>query len=134
MLALRPVPASNNGLTPRTVAEHLAELRHGGPVDGADRVGQASGGERLLVQVGLWLDGAGRVARARYRSTTCASLIAYAEAGCALAEGGGHPPSPERLRRAVRAVHPVHHDRADLVALAFARAMGAGRLLDPELA
>ena len=84
MLALPPVAASNSGVTPRTVAEHLAELCHGGPVDGADRLGQASGGERLLVQVGLWLDGAGRVARAQccYQREIADKLIEGVPIGC----------------------------------------------------
>jgi hypothetical protein len=113
-------------VTPHTVAEHLAHLRHAGALDGADHVGEASGGQRLLVRVGLWLDGAGRVARARYRATTCAALIAYAEAACALAEErGGGALGPERLRRMVRGVHPVHRARADLVALALARALAS---------
>jgi hypothetical protein len=122
-------------VTPRTVAEHLAELRHAGSLDGADRVGEAAGRERLLLRVGLWLDGAGRVERARYRATSCAALVAYAEAACALAEeGGARSPAARRLRRAVRGVHPVHYDRADLVAVAFARALAAAPRATPETA
>jgi len=110
----------------RTVAEHVADPRHAGSLDGAALVGEAAGGDRLVVRVGLWLDDRGRVARACYRATTCASLIAYAEAACALVEAGerGAPPPPERVRAAVAGVHPLHHDRADLVALALARALG----------
>ncbi|HEX7625293.1 MAG TPA: hypothetical protein VF400_17070 [Anaeromyxobacteraceae bacterium] len=118
-----------------TVGELVAELRHAGALDGAACVGEAAGGARLLVQVGLWLDDAGRVVRARYRSSTCAALIAYAEAACALTESGAVPPLSERsLRAAVRGVHPVHHDRADLVALALARALAAGPTRRTELA
>ncbi|HEX7488648.1 MAG TPA: hypothetical protein VF341_07070 [Anaeromyxobacteraceae bacterium] len=109
-----------------TVGELVAELRHAGALDGAACVGEAAGGARLLVQVGLWLDDAGRVVRARYRSSTCAALIAYAEAACALTESGADPLSDRSLRAAVRGVHPIHHDRADLVALALARALAAG--------
>jgi uncharacterized protein (DUF3084 family) len=109
-----------------SVAEHLANLRYTGPCDGADRLGEARGGERLVVRVGLWWNTRQGQVRARYRATSCASLIAYAEAACALAERGGpQHVSAVRLRRAVRGVHPVHHDRAELVALAFARALGS---------
>jgi hypothetical protein len=104
----------------RSVAEHVSDPHHAGPLDGA-AVGEAAGGNRLLVRVGLWRDAAGRIARARYRATTCATLIAYAEAACALLEAGEAPAGidAERLRRRVTGVHPVHHDRADLVAAAI---------------
>lgn len=116
-------------MTPRTVAEHLADVRRGGTIAGADRIGEAASGG-LLVRVGLWVDGAGSVVRARYLATTCAALIAYAEAACALTEtAGAAAPDATRLRRAVRGVHPVHHDRADLVALALARALAGARPL-----
>ena len=108
----------------RAVADLVAEPRHAAPLDGAARTGEARGGERLVVRVGLWLGADGGVARAAYRATACAALIAYAEAGCALAEERGDPSDPARLRGAVRGVHPIHHDRAELVALAFARARG----------
>jgi NifU-like protein involved in Fe-S cluster formation len=109
----------------RTVAEHLADPCHGGEVAGAPRSGTASGERRLLVRVGLWTDRADRVVRARYQATTCASLIAYAEAACALLEGGEDPRALDapRIRAAVRGVHPIHHDRAALVALALSRAL-----------
>jgi len=111
----------------RTVGELVAEPRHAGALDGAACVGEAAGGALLLVRIGLWLDAGGRVVRARYRASTCAALIAYAEAACALAEGGAAPPlSAGSLRATVRGAHPVHHDRADLVALALARALAAG--------
>ncbi len=111
-------------MPPRTVADHVAEARHAGALEGAPLAGEAAGGARLLVRVGLWLDAAGRVSRARYRATTCASLIAYAEAACALAEAGEDVAGLDaaRLRRAVAGVHPLHRDRAGLVALALARA------------
>ena len=118
-----------------TVGELVAEPRHAGALDGAACVGEAAGGTRLLIQVGLWLDDTGRVVRARYRSSTCAALIAYAEAACALAESGAvYPLSDRSLRAAVRGVHPLHHDRADLVALALARALAAGPIRRTELA
>ena len=118
-----------------TVGELVADPRHAGALDGAFCVGEAAGGTRLLVQIGVWRDEAGRVVRARYRATTCAALIAYAEAACALAEGGGAPAVSDRsLRAAVRGVHPIHHDRADLVALALARALAAGPSRRTEIA
>jgi hypothetical protein len=91
-----------------------------------------AGGPRLVVQVGLWLEG-GRVVRARHRVSTCAALIAYAEAACALAEAGSPVERIDAatLRGAVAGVHPVHHDRALLVATAM-RAAGerAQRVLE----
>jgi NifU-like protein involved in Fe-S cluster formation len=111
-------------MRPRTVSEHVADPRHAGRLEGAPLAGEAASGDRLLVRLGLWLDARGRVSRARYRSTTCAALIAYAEAACALAEAGADLSALDarRLRRAVAGVHPIHHDRADLVALALSRA------------
>lgn len=106
---------------PRSVSDHVSDPRHAAPLDGAELVGAASGGDRLLVRIGLWRDAGGRVTRARYRATTCASLIAYAEAACALLEAGA-PPSgvtAGALRAAVLGVHPVHLDRADVVAAAL---------------
>ncbi len=104
----------------RTVAEHVGDPRHAAQaLDGASAVGEASGSLRLLVRLGVWREG-GRVARARYRASTCASLIAYAEVACALLEAGVPPAEVDasRLRTEVPGVHLVHHDRADLVAAA----------------
>jgi hypothetical protein len=110
-------------MPPRSVADLVASACRSAPLDGAAHAGEALGGAQLVVRVGLWLDAGGRVTRARYRATTCAALIAYAEAGCALAEAEGAAAlGAERLRAAVRGVHPLQRDRADLVALAFARA------------
>jgi hypothetical protein len=113
---------------PHRVAERVAELRYAGAVAGATVTGEASGGERLQVVVGLWLGGRGPTPRARYRCTTCAALIACADAACALVEAGVEPGAIDaaRIRAAVEDLHPVHHDRADLVALALSRAL-AGR-------
>ncbi len=115
--ARAPGPCYDPGVAP-TVADRLADLRRAGALDGA-AVGEASGGERLLVRVGLWREG-GRVVRARYRATTCASLLAYAEAACELLEGGVAPAALDAgaVRAAVAGVHPVHYDRAALVAAA----------------
>jgi NifU-like protein involved in Fe-S cluster formation len=110
---------------PRRLADLVYEPLHAGSLDGAELVGQAAGGERLLVQVGLWKDACGRVRRARHRSTTCAALIAYAEVACALAEAGEPPAAlrAERLIAAVTGAHPLHRDRAALVARALERAL-----------
>ncbi|HET9596517.1 MAG TPA: hypothetical protein VFP65_13090 [Anaeromyxobacteraceae bacterium] len=111
-------------MLPRTVADHLADLRFSAPLDGAARTGEARSGARLVVRLGLWLGEGEAVVRARYRASTCAALLAYAEAACALLEAGEPPAGlgPGRLRAAVRGVHPVHLDRADLVARALAAA------------
>ena len=74
--------------TMRTVAEHVSDPRHAAAaLEGAAAVGQAAGPRRLLVRLGVWREG-GRIARARYRVSACASLIAYAEVACALLEAG----------------------------------------------
>ena len=112
-------------MTARRVATLVYDSVHAGRLDGATSIGEAAGEGRLLVRVGLWLDGRGRVTRARFRSTTCAALIAYAETACALAEAGEPPVSLDarRLGAAVAGAHPSHHDRAALVALALQRAI-----------
>jgi hypothetical protein len=107
---------------PLTVAEHLAQLRFAAPLHGADAAGEAVRGS-LVVQVGIWRDAGGTVVRARYRASTCAALIAYAEAACALVEQHGTGAiTAARLRASVRGVHPIHDERAQLVAEAIARA------------
>jgi hypothetical protein len=108
---------------PRTVAEHVADASHAGALDGATLDGLAAGSSRLVVRLGLWVEPDGRVSRACYRATTCASLIAYAEAACGLGGGGAAGLDASRLRAVVAGVHPAHHDRADLVALALSRAL-----------
>jgi len=111
-------------MSQRPVADYLSDPRHAAPLDGATLLGEASGDDRLLVRVGLWLDGRGHVRRARYRASCCAALIAYAEAACELAEAGAAtgPPVAGPLLAAVTGVHPRHRDRAELVAQALARA------------
>ena len=98
-------------------ADLVFDLRHAAALEGAAVVGEAAGGERLVVRIGLWLD-AGRVIRARFRATTCPALLAYAEAACALAEARGDLAGIDEaaLRREVEGVHPVHRGRAALVA------------------
>jgi len=98
---------------------------HAGPLDGAELLGEAADGEGLVVRVGIWRDGGGRIRRARHRSASCAALIGYAEVACALAEAG-EPPATllvDRLVSAVVGAHPLHRDRAALVATALARAL-----------
>jgi hypothetical protein len=106
---------------PRSVAALIDNPAHSGLLDGAGAVGHAELGG--IVRVGLWLGEDGRVRRARFRATSCAALTAYAEVACALAEEAGAIPSLERIRAAVSGVHPIHHDRAEAVALALTRAL-----------
>jgi NifU-like protein involved in Fe-S cluster formation len=109
-----------------TVAACVADPVHAGALDGADGVGEAAGGERLRVRIGLWL-ARGLVARARFRATSCASLIAYSEAACGLLESGEPPAAVDAaaLRARVAGVHPGHRDRAELVAAAIGAARAA---------
>jgi hypothetical protein len=109
----------------RSVAEHVADPRHAGDVGGAPCLGEASSGDGLVVRMGLWRASSGAVVRARFRSTSCAALIAYSEAACRLAEDGALGPGDlaARIRAAVDGVHPAHCSRADLVALALVRAL-----------
>jgi hypothetical protein len=115
---------------PRPVGDRVTDPRHAGSLEGAHAVGEASGGERLVVRIGLWREG-GRVIRARFRASTCASLIAYADAACEALEAG-EPPArldPARVRGLVAGVHPVHHDRAALVSASLREAGAAGALV-----
>jgi hypothetical protein len=105
------------------VAECLDDPAHAGPLDGALRVGEASRDGRVVC-IGLWRGAEG--VRARFRSTSCASLIAYAEVACAALEAGAAPDAPA-LRAALEGVHPAHEERADLVAAAV-RAALAGEI------
>ncbi len=98
----------------RTVADCVAEPSHAGPLDGAARVGEA-GGDGRVVRIGIWHEG--RQVRARFRASTCASLIAYAQVACEALEAGA-PHHARALRSRLSGVHPAHEDRADLVAAA----------------
>ena len=60
----------------RSVAECVERPGHAGELVGAASIGEASAAGRV-VRIGLFADG-----RARFRATTCASLIAYAEVAC----------------------------------------------------
>jgi hypothetical protein len=103
---------------PRTVAECVEAPRHCGAVDGAARVGEAHAQGRI-VRLGVFADG-----QARYRATTCASLIAYAEVACEALEAGVPAAALDAagLRARVAGVHPLHLERATLVAAAISAA------------
>ncbi len=104
----------------RTVAECVASPAHAGALEGASRVGEAAEDGRV-VRVGLWRAGAADV-RARFRASSCASLIAYAEVACEALEAGLRPDAAA-LRSLLRGVHPGHLDRAELVAAAVRAAL-----------
>jgi hypothetical protein len=81
-------------------------------------VGEAAADGRV-VRIGVWRErGALRV---RYRASACASLIAYAEVACAALEAGVAPAALDAaaLRHRVTGVHPIHRERAALVAAAL---------------
>jgi hypothetical protein len=111
-------PHRSPDVRPRTVAECVDAPAHAGPLDGATRVGEAAVDGRV-VRVGVWH---GPRPRARFRASTCASLIAYAEVACAALEAGARPDA-NALRTLVAGVHPRHLDRADLVAAAVRAAL-----------
>jgi len=112
---------------PRRVADLVFAPDRSSPLDGATSVGQA-GDATMLVRVGLWLDGE-RVVRARWRATTCPALIAYAESACEALEDGAPPATLDAaaLHARVAGVHPIHHDRAALVAAAVRAAHDRAR-------
>jgi hypothetical protein len=108
------------------VGDLVADPRHAGALEDAPRVGEAAADGRI-VRIGLWTRGT-EVRRARFMASSCASLIAYAEAACRLVEAGALPPDGDHaaaLRRTVAGVHPIHLGRADLVAAALDRALAA---------
>ncbi len=106
-----------------TVADRVSSAAHAGATEGADAIVEAVADGRM-VRIGLWDDGAGRVRRARFRATTCAALIAYADLACELLESGEAPEriDASRLREGLPGVHEAQHDRAELVARAVALA------------
>jgi hypothetical protein len=104
---------------PRSVAECIADPAHAGPLDGALRVGEAARDGRV-VRIGVWRSGG--AIRARFRASTCASLIAYAEVACEAIEAG-RPADPAALRARVRGVHPDHQLRAEIVSAAARAAL-----------
>lgn len=113
----------------RTVADYVSHVAHAGDLAGASQRGQATRPERLVIQLGLWRDAAGAVTRARFKASTCASLLAYAELACELLEEGAAPDALDAafLRERLEGVHPQHRDRADLVADALRAAIANPR-------
>lgn len=100
---------------PRTISDCVDAPRHAGRLDGAVWMGEAEADGRL-VRIGRFADG-----RARFRATSCASLIAYAEVACEALEAGVAPSALDAsaLRARVAGVHPDHLERAALVAAAI---------------
>ena len=119
------LPAKSRGGADH-VADHLQDPRHAAPLSGADPVGQASEEERT-VQVGAMTEG-GEVTVARFRASSCASLIAYAEVACTLLEAGLSPTALDAsvLERELSGVHPTHRRRAEIVARAARAATRGG--------
>jgi hypothetical protein len=99
----------------RSVFECVAAPTHAGSLAGARRVGEARGEGGRIVRVGLFADGT-----VRFRATSCASLIAYAEVACEALEAGVAAAALDApaLRARVAGVHPSHLERAALVAAA----------------
>ena len=105
-------------MEPLRAADLVADPKHAGSLEGALHSGEAAG-EGRLVRVGLWLEGE-RVVQARFKATTCATLLVVAEAACRLLEAGADPRSfgaPD-LRRVLIGLPPFHEDRLELVARA----------------
>jgi hypothetical protein len=117
---------------PPRVRDLIENPHHWGLLEGATWRGRAE--FEGIVHVGLWLDRDGRVQRARFRSTSCPALIAYAEAACANAEAtrASRAPEVEEIVASVSGVHPIHHGRAQTVALAFSRAFPSPSQLTAE--
>jgi hypothetical protein len=109
----------------RTVADFASTPVHGGDLREAPIRGEASAPDRLVVWLGLWTDGRGAVTRARFKATSCVSLLAYAELTCELLEEGMLPASIDAaaLHDRLEGVHPRHRTRADLVVEALRSAM-----------
>jgi hypothetical protein len=119
---MRADAAEQEGARCRTVAERVEAPAHAGPLEGAVRVGEARGQDGRLVRVGVFPDG-----RVRFRATSCASLIAYADATCEALEAGAPPPALDEpgVRALVAGVHPSHLERAALVAAAVRAAFAS---------
>jgi NifU-like protein involved in Fe-S cluster formation len=116
---MRAEASPGPGARARTVAACVDAPRHAGSLEGATRVGEASDGGRI-VRIGLFAGGA-----ARFRATSCAALIAYAEVACEAIEGGRRADAadPDALRTLLRGVHRDHLERAALVAAAVRAAL-----------
>jgi hypothetical protein len=117
----------------RTVADIFHDVRRCGGATGSTCAGLAADEDGRTVQIALWVGTDDRVIAARWRASTCPSLIAYAETACALLEAGIAPVDLERaaLRAAVAGVHPAHRRHADLVLDAVHDAL-AKRELSPS--
>jgi hypothetical protein len=99
--------------------------RHHGLLDGATVTGEASR-RNLTVRVGLWLDEAGAVRKARWRGVADESLRATAESACALLESGSDPgPANGAALRATLLASSASAEGADLVASAVEVALMA---------
>jgi hypothetical protein len=95
---------------------------HEGSLDGATLTGEAAR-RHLSIRIGLWLDEAGSVKQARWRSADDPILHAYAEAVCLLVESGANPflIDGDALMAAVAA--PCAGDRPNLVLYALRAAL-----------
>jgi hypothetical protein len=100
----------------RTVSECIAAPAHAGSLAGAWRVGEARGEGGRIVRVGVFADGT-----VRFRATSCASLIAYAEVACEALEAGVAAAALDAraLQGRLAGVHPSHLERAALVEAAI---------------
>jgi hypothetical protein len=116
LIALREMPASAGDL--------IAAASHGGELAGAAAVGRSADAEGRLVEIGLW---PGPVPRARFKATSCAGLLAFAELACRLVESGvpAERLDAAALRAGLTGLHPAHAGRANLVAQALSRASAA---------
>jgi hypothetical protein len=97
------------------IPEHAA---HAGLLAGATVIGEAARHD-LSIRIGLWLDDAGRVRRARWRASD-RTMRSPAEAACAHLEAGG---DPGRLPDVLCAAEQL--DRCELVAAAVDAALTA---------
>ena len=90
---VNPAPSVRSGDTTPTWAPtgHASSVAaHAGVLDGATLTGEAAR-RHMSIRVGLWLDDAGRVRRARWRASGDDALRAGAEAACSLVESGLDP-------------------------------------------
>jgi hypothetical protein len=118
-MSLHPAPRRPAETNPAWLPDPLAPDRaaHAGLLTGATVTGEAARDD-LSLRVGLWLDDAGRVRRARWRGD--GALGAAADAACGHLEAGGDP-----LRLADVLAGAGALDRATLVAAAVEAALAA---------
>jgi hypothetical protein len=100
-----------------------APALHTGLLDGATVTGEASR-RHLAIRVGLWLDDAGAVRKARWRGDADDALRACAESACGLLEAGTDPRQIDgaALRTTLLAASAAAED-AELVASAIEAAL-----------